>query len=98
MLAVMTKDFEGFGLTLAEAMSVGTPVMATSVGAIPEFVNQDVGFLISPESPYEVCRVLKKLIEDRSLFQKKAELAKEHIKQFSSDRLGKHFNVLLKID
>ena len=97
LLAVMTKDFEGFGLTLAEAMSVGTPVMATSVGAIPEFVNKDVGFLIAPESPYEVCQVLKKLIEDRALFQKKAELAKEHIKAFSSDRLAKHFHVLFNL-
>jgi glycosyltransferase involved in cell wall biosynthesis len=97
LLAVMAKDFEGFGLTLAEAMSVGTPVMATSVGAIPEFVNNDIGFLISPESPYEVCQVLKKLIEDRTLFRQKAELAKEHIKAFTSDRLAKHFHVLFNL-
>ncbi|MBK9444595.1 MAG: glycosyltransferase family 4 protein [Betaproteobacteria bacterium] len=39
LLVVATRSFEGFGLTLLEAMSVGVPVLATRVGAIPEFVH-----------------------------------------------------------
>ena len=34
MLLSMTKDFEGFGLTIAEAMLVKTPVLATRVGGV----------------------------------------------------------------
>jgi glycosyltransferase involved in cell wall biosynthesis len=41
---------EGFGMTLAEAMACGTPVLASSAGAIPEVVGA-AGELLPPESP-----------------------------------------------
>ena len=37
----LTKDFEGFGLTLAEALSVKTPVLSTKVGGVIEFLNKN---------------------------------------------------------
>jgi len=98
LLVVMAKDFEGFGLSIGEAMSVGTPVMATRVGAIPEIMNEQVGSLISPESPYEVGQVLRKFIEGRALFQKKAELAKEHIKSFSAKHMANRFHTVFTLN
>lgn len=98
LLAVMTKDFEGFGLTIAEAMCVGTPVMATRVGAIPEFVDERVGSLILPESPFEASYVLKDFIEKRELFSKKADLAFQHIKKYSGEHMAKQFHKMINID
>ena len=37
---------EAFPLTILEALSVGIPVISTSVGAIPELINNDQGILI----------------------------------------------------
>jgi len=36
LLAMVTKTFEGFGLTVIEALHQGIPVLATRVGIIPE--------------------------------------------------------------
>lgn len=40
---------EGFGLVLAEAMYLGTPVIATNWSANTEFMNHDVGCLVDAE-------------------------------------------------
>lgn len=37
---------EGFGLTMAEAMALGKPVIATAYSANLDFMNDDVGFLV----------------------------------------------------
>ena len=43
-----TRDFEGFGLTIAESMMSGAPIIYPDVGAVGEFFNQDCGFLVPP--------------------------------------------------
>ena len=36
----LTKDFEGFGYSIAESLYVETPVIATSVGGVKELNNK----------------------------------------------------------
>lgn len=45
-ILLMASEFEGFPMVIAEAFSVGVPVLTTSVGDIPEFVKNGInGFL-----------------------------------------------------
>jgi trehalose synthase len=58
---------EGFGLTIAEAMYKGTPVVASNVGGIPIQVKDGVnGFLHNP-SDYNgfSCSIIKLLIDEK---------------------------------
>jgi glycosyltransferase involved in cell wall biosynthesis len=97
MLAVVSKNFEGFGLTLAEAMSVGVPVLATNIGGIPEFIHEDVGTLVPPESPDQVAERITDFIKFPKKFQLKAEKAKLHIRKYSGKKMARKFHQLFMI-
>jgi glycosyltransferase involved in cell wall biosynthesis len=53
--------YEGFGLPPLEAMSVGVPVVATAVGAVPEVVG-DAAALVPPEDPDALARALTEVL------------------------------------
>jgi glycosyltransferase involved in cell wall biosynthesis len=45
---------EGFGFPVVEAMSCGTPVVATGRGSVPEIVlNGDTGIVLEPDAGIE---------------------------------------------
>lgn len=97
LLVMLTKDFEGFGLTLAEAMRVGTPVLATAVGGVSEFVTPDVGLLVPPESPREVAAALTHFLEEPDRARDRAARARDHIRGFSGDVMARAFHRLLTL-
>ncbi|MBW2305858.1 MAG: glycosyltransferase family 4 protein [Deltaproteobacteria bacterium] len=67
-VAVLPSREEGFGLALVEAMSAGKPVVATTVGGIPEVVEDGVtGLLVPPENTSALAEALKTLLSDSTL-------------------------------
>jgi len=71
---------EGFGLTVAEAMWKGTPVIGGNVGGIRYQINNGVnGFLVS--SIEEAAERIVQLIKDRELRERLGEKAKETVRQ-----------------
>ena len=61
----MTKDYEGFGLSIAEAMSSNVPVIATNVGAVSEFCNNENSTLIKPNSAKDLTKSLNDFIKKK---------------------------------
>jgi len=47
-LLVLPSNKEGFGRVLLEAMHVGTPVIGTQIGGIPEIIEHEVNGLLVP--------------------------------------------------
>lgn len=59
---------EPFGLGVLEAMSVGTPVVATDAGGLAEVIEPGVsGLQVPSESPDELAAAITRLISDREL-------------------------------
>lgn len=59
---------EAFGLVIAEAMACGVPVIATSVGGVPEVVKHgETGYLVSPGDSKLMARHVIDLINHQEL-------------------------------
>ena len=73
---------EGFGLTVAEALYKGTPVVASKVGGIPLQVLDGVnGFLHSPHDLKGFSDSVIKLLKDEKLRDTLGKAGKEHVKK-----------------
>ncbi len=81
-IAVTASVYEGFGLPCAEAMSCGTPVIATRAGALPEIVGNDgAGILVPPADPPALAEAIKRLLADDSLRVKMGATARKRIEE-----------------
>lgn len=64
-LVVLPSVAEAFGLVLTEALYLGTPIVATRAGGIPEIVDDGVdGILVPPADSGALADAIEKLIRD----------------------------------
>jgi glycosyltransferase involved in cell wall biosynthesis len=54
---------EGCPNTVMEALACGRPVVATSVGGIPEILNEQCGLLIPPRDSHALAEALRSVLE-----------------------------------
>jgi glycosyltransferase involved in cell wall biosynthesis len=77
-MIVVPSWTEAFPLVIPEAMAAGLPVIATAVGAIPDFVKEgEDGFLIAPKNPPELADRICLLLEDEGLRRRISERVRE---------------------
>jgi teichuronic acid biosynthesis glycosyltransferase TuaC len=76
---------EGLPLVLLEAMSCELPVIATTVGGIPEIIeHMKNGILVPPRNPEAMAKALSKLLSEEKLRENIGKEAKRKIEnQFS---------------
>jgi len=77
--------YEGFGLMPLEAMSCGTPVLASRTSSLPEVVG-DGGLLVDPESVEETTDGMIILLSDPQLREQLAENALAQAAEFDWKR------------
>ena len=82
LLIQATQEFESPGLTILEAMAVGTPVLATNVGAVPEFFDTSVGVIAHPGSILDLSLGIQFASENREEILMRAQAAKLRVMQF----------------
>jgi glycosyltransferase involved in cell wall biosynthesis len=79
-LFVMASKNESFGLVYAEALSCGIPVIGTSVGGIPEIVDDGKsGHLVQPGQHVELAKTIKKMLRNRDLMRKRGLYGRKQI-------------------
>lgn len=82
---VQPSLYEGFGLPVLEAMACGTPVVASSVGPLPEVIG-DTGYLASPGDDEALAAGIARLLDDPEARLKLGQRARERVRSYSWDR------------
>ena len=77
--------YEGFGISLIEAMRANTPVIAHKGSCYPEVVG-DAGILVDGTNPKEVGKAMYSIFKDEDLREELIKRGKERSKLFSWDR------------
>ena len=78
---VLPSHTEGFPYVVLEAMALGRPIIATSVGAIPEMLAEGCGVIIKPKDSQELRMALDRLIQDEQLRRQLGERAKRRVQE-----------------
>ncbi len=93
-----SRYFEGFGLSIAEALSVGTIVISTKVGGVTDFLNQKNSILIRPFDINQIRKALLRISKNKKdLLNKKTSGITLIKTKFTNNIMGeKYFNYLNK--
>jgi len=92
-IGVLCSETESAPLTLLEGMSCGLPMVATSVGGIPEVVRDGFnGLLVPPKQPEELAEAILKLASDGELRGRLGAAARETVlERFTADKAAKAY-------
>ncbi|MHC5744435.1 MAG: glycosyltransferase family 4 protein [Nostoc sp.] len=85
---VYPSHYEGFGLPVLEAMTLGVPVISSNTSSIPE-VTGDAAILVDPNNPIQLGEAILKVISDSQLRQELINKGKARAKLFSWERTAK---------
>lgn len=86
---MMASEFEGLPIAVLEAMALRVPVVATSVGGLPDVLNDGrCGLLVEPGNPYVLAERVVTLLRTPSLRRSLAEAAALRVRErFSIARM-----------
>ena len=90
---VLSSLTEGLPISLLEAMRARVPIVATSVGAIPEVLRGgEGGMLVAPRDPNGLAHAVERLYQKRDLGQGLADIAARILRErYSSSAMAESY-------
>jgi glycosyltransferase involved in cell wall biosynthesis len=88
---ILNSNIENSPCVIGEALCCGLPVIATSVGGIPELVNENQGILIAPNDTKALVDAMDKMKKEYTTFNRKT-FAAEASRKFSFAAVSKKFD------
>jgi len=94
---VLFSEWEGFGVTLIEAMAAGLPLVTSNRGAIPYVVeNEKQGFIVEYKNVNRLAEKLKMLLKDDKLRKDLGKNGKIKAKQYEWEQVTKSYLEIYK--
>ena len=86
-------DFEGFGIAILEANSIGVPAIGTRNSGISDAIDDGVsGKLVDPESKE---KIVKAVAEIKSNYERYRSNAYKHSRNFTWEKIIQEYNTLI---
>jgi len=85
---VYPSYYEGFGLPVLEAMTLGAPVITSNTSSLPE-VAGDAALFVNPDNPMDLVDAILQIISDSNLRRELIEKGHERAKLFSWERTAR---------
>jgi glycosyltransferase involved in cell wall biosynthesis len=82
--------YEGFGMPIIEAQSLGIPVVTSNVGPMPEVAGEGA-LLVNPFSVAEIRNALVRIINSSFLRDELVKKGKENVKRFRSKVIAEEY-------
>jgi glycosyltransferase involved in cell wall biosynthesis len=81
---VLPSVTEGCPNILMEALAAGVPCVATSVGAMPELIDDGIsGLLVPPGNASALAQAVERILSDDALAKRLGEFGRQKMKAFS---------------
>jgi glycosyltransferase involved in cell wall biosynthesis len=91
-LFALPSRFDSFPIVLLEAMAAGLPVVATSVGGVPDVVEEgSTALLVPPEDPRALARAITDLLSDPARLDAFGRAGRARVTRFSWPSIGPEF-------
>lgn len=86
---ILSSHWEGFPISILEAMRAGLPVVATGVGGVPEaVVDRETGFVTPPQDAEALGNAIQQLLSDPQLREAMGSAGrKRFVDQFGKDQM-----------
>ncbi len=95
-IALVSPTFwEGFGLTVLEAMACGTPVITSNLASLPEVVG-DAAILINPNNQLEITNAMTEIAEDSQTRSQLSNCSLARAQLFSWQKTGQATQEVLR--
>jgi len=94
---VLPSFYEGFGIPILEAQSVGCPVITSNISSMPE-VAGDGAVLVEPRNTEEICQRMYQIIKDQDFRKRLISRGYQNVKNFSWQKCAQEtLNVLINL-
>ena len=87
--------YEGFGMPIIEAQSVGRPVITSDLGAMKE-VAAGSAVLVDPHDISAITRSINSLINDRAVYDKFVELGRKNAAKYDCNKIADDYLTVYK--
>ena len=95
--SLLSSSWENFPHTVVEALAVGTPVVATEVGGVPELVRNGANGLLVPAGDADaLADAIRRLVAEPGLRERLAEAAPGSVAHLRTDRLYSRLEEILR--
>lgn len=86
--------YEGFGLPVLEAQSVGTPVVTSKVSSLPEIAGEGAAYCV-PEEPVSIAEAVRAVLGDKEFRERLIKKGQENCQRFSWEKCAEKIAAIL---